>query len=228
MLEAIQQVSWIDYPGILSTVAFFQGCQLRCPYCHNPQLTTAYDPQNSKITVVEFESILKGVRKDRGPRSLVLTGGEPTTHPMIFEAAAIAKSLGFRVKLDTNGLKPLVVEQMIERDLLDYVALDFKDIPSGYIELGAQKADVGSVLATCDILERHRKVEYELRTTITQVHTDDRIRMMRECISKSHRFTCWYFQPARQKGSHQLETLHLAYRARELMREFGIESRVRD
>lgn len=119
-----QKNSFIDYPGAVSTVLFFSGCNLRCPYCHNSRLA-----RGDIIDNVDPSSVRSFLEKRRGQvEGVVLSGGEPTIHESAVDTAAAARALGYRVKLDTNGLLP----DMIDRIEPDFLALDVKTLPSLY------------------------------------------------------------------------------------------------
>ncbi|MCL2219595.1 MAG: anaerobic ribonucleoside-triphosphate reductase activating protein [Chitinispirillia bacterium] len=119
MLEIIgwQKNSFIDFPGTVSTVLFLSGCNLRCPYCHNPGVVFGeYEP-------VPFDDIKNYIIKRRGIiEGAVITGGEPSVHSGLRGLCDDLKTLGMRVKIDTNGLEP---EEVIMCDF-DYLALDIK------------------------------------------------------------------------------------------------------
>ncbi|MBD3244219.1 MAG: anaerobic ribonucleoside-triphosphate reductase activating protein [Chitinivibrionales bacterium] len=119
-----QKNSFIDYPGTVSTVLFFSGCNLRCPYCHNGRLACG-----ETVDIVDPPAVRAFLEKRRGQiEGVVLSGGEPTIHESAADTAAAARALGYRVKLDTNGLLP----DAIERIAPDYLALDLKTRPSFY------------------------------------------------------------------------------------------------
>jgi pyruvate formate lyase activating enzyme len=120
--------SFIDFPGTVSTVLFFRGCNCRCPYCHNPRIVRGDDP------AISFLSIKEHLQKRRGLiEGVVLSGGEPTIHPALVPIADEIRMMGLQIKLDTNGLLPEVIDQCSP----DYLAMDLKTDPSRYNEIGA-------------------------------------------------------------------------------------------
>lgn len=132
------KVSFIDFPGTVSTVLFFAGCNLRCPYCHNPDIVLN---RNEPVDYIEITNYLK---KRKGIiDGVVLSGGEPTLHESLPDIVKEIKSEGLKVKLDTNGLHP----EMIKRCGPDYLALDIKTDPDRYDELGYSGASAKSLLA---------------------------------------------------------------------------------
>ncbi|MBD3420350.1 MAG: anaerobic ribonucleoside-triphosphate reductase activating protein [Chitinivibrionales bacterium] len=130
-----QKNSFIDYPGTVSTVLFFGGCNLRCPYCHNPDIVFA--PPVPCICWEEIDFFLQ--RRTGIIEGVVLTGGEPTLHARLKEIVDSIRLYGYKVKLDTNGLLP----ERIAAVNPDYLAVDIKTIPELYVsEFGAPYGDV--------------------------------------------------------------------------------------
>jgi pyruvate formate lyase activating enzyme len=120
------KTSFIDFPGTVATVLFFSGCNLRCPYCHNPHVVNAGAADEiDGNTILEF--LQRRAKKIDG---VVLTGGEPTLHACLGKAATEIRSLGYRIKLDTNGLMPEVITTVSP----DYLSMDVKTLPRLYKE----------------------------------------------------------------------------------------------
>ena len=126
-IGGLQKTSVLDFPDKLSAVVFTQGCNFLCPYCHNPDLVLYRREALASTEVIAFlakrRKVLEGV---------VISGGEPTLHEGLFNFCAALKSLGYAVKLDTNGSRPEVLRQLLQADLLDYVAMDVKANPKQY------------------------------------------------------------------------------------------------
>jgi pyruvate formate lyase activating enzyme len=116
--------SFIDYPGTVSTVLFFSGCNLRCPYCHNPGIV-----QNASPRDIPFRDILDFLVKRKNLiEGVVLSGGEPTIHEALETIVQEIRSLEYKIKLDTNGMLP----EKIKKIAPDYLALDIKTTPANY------------------------------------------------------------------------------------------------
>jgi pyruvate formate lyase activating enzyme len=127
--------SFIDFPGTVSTVLFFSGCNLRCPYCHNKLLVDCSVDESWRSN--EFWDFLEARKSTID--GVVFTGGEPTLYPYLKDVAAEIRAAGLRVKLDTNGLLPEVVDGF----QYDFLALDVKTLPARYEPLlGARCGDV--------------------------------------------------------------------------------------
>ncbi|KMQ51414.1 Ribonucleotide reductase of class III (anaerobic), activating protein [Chitinispirillum alkaliphilum] len=127
------KTSFIDYPGTVSTVLFLSGCNLRCPFCHNPGIV------NDELPQVAFDEVKQYlIKRKHIVEGVVISGGEPTLHPSLPELVRELKNMKLRVKIDTNGLLP----EMIEKTSPDYLALDIKTVPEKYRLLGADMVDV--------------------------------------------------------------------------------------
>jgi len=151
----------IDYPGKIAAMVYTIGCNFRCPYCHNPELVD----ETVEITFSE-EEILRFLDTRRGLLDgLVITGGEPTLHDDLLEFIAKVKAKGFLVKLDSNGTRPAMLREAIDRKLVDYIAMDIKSPLRKYSGTVARPVDVEAIKESIDLL-RKGLVEYEFRTTL--------------------------------------------------------------
>ena len=160
-IGGIQKNSLIDYPSKISCVVFTSGCNFDCPYCHNPELVkrTAGSPLLDVEEIVWFlkkrKSFLDGV---------VISGGEPTLQKELFDFCRQVKSIGYPVKLDTNGSKPRAIEQLIEEHLIDYIAMDVKTDPSRYASLITNKIDTAAICSSIRVI-KESGIAHEFRTT---------------------------------------------------------------
>ena len=127
IIGGIQKNSFIDFPGKISAVIFTKGCNLCCPYCHNPMLLSR---ETEGVDIGELFIFLEK-RKCR-LQGVVISGGEPTIHSDLPEFAKRVKELGFSLKLDTNGTNPQMLEALLNDSLLDYIAMDLKTSLPGY------------------------------------------------------------------------------------------------
>jgi len=161
-----QQNSFIDYPGTVAAVLFFSGCNLRCPYCHNPALARGESPER-----VDPEQIRAFLRSRRGLiEGVVLSGGEPTIQESLAATVAEVRDLGYRIKLDTNGLLPDAIESVAP----DYLALDIKTRPSLYASLlRAPYPDTPARLERSVALARAMGGRAEVRVTAAPGCIDD-------------------------------------------------------
>ena len=156
-----QPLTLSDYPGRTAAIVFAQGCNFRCPFCHNPELV---DPERFEGLSPETE-ILTFLEKRRGRLdAVVITGGEPTLQPELIPFIIRLKAMGYRIKLDTNGALPDVLEEMLGRKLLDYVAMDIKAPLERYGEVAKTKTDGQRILKSISLI-MGSGVDYEFRTT---------------------------------------------------------------
>lgn len=155
----ITPFSLLDYPGIPAAIVWFGGCNLRCGYCYNPQIVYSKEQ-------VEEERVISFLEKRIGLlEGVVLSGGEATLYGRMVEFARRIKALGYKIKLDTNAMRPDVVLRLAEERLLDYVALDYKtDRIGGWRE--------ETFWETFHIL-RLSGIEFEVRTTFHPDLMDD-------------------------------------------------------
>lgn len=149
----------LDWQGRLTTTLFLSGCSLRCPFCHNPGLIGnaehSADWSAFEQYLVEKRDWLDGV---------VITGGEPTDDPGLAELLQRIASLGYEVKLDTNGTNPDTLEALLHAGLVRHVALDIKTTPERYDALVGRRGTAMRVQRTIELL-RTSNVSHEYRTT---------------------------------------------------------------
>ncbi len=123
IIGGFHPLSLCDFPHTPAAVLFLQGCNWRCSYCHNKELIPRI-PRGTALDYTEILALLKA--RSRMLRGVVFTGGEPTLHGDIEQYMAEIKELGLRIKLDTNGSNPAMLERLIDSSLLDYIAMDIK------------------------------------------------------------------------------------------------------
>lgn len=169
----------IDFPGRPAAVIFTQGCNFRCRYCHNPELVY---PQLFQPTMPADE-IMAFLRRRKGTlEGVVVTGGEPTLHEGLLDFLAQIKALGYAVKLDTNGSRPDVLREALERRLVDYVAMDLKAPLEKYSAITGIGVNPAVLRQSIDLL-RASNVEYEFRTTYDkEVLTDEDIQAIKDTV----------------------------------------------
>lgn len=163
-IGGFQKVSLIDYPGKISAIVFTQGCNFRCPYCHNPELV---DPDRYGALIAEDE-ILSFLKKRRGKLDAVtVTGGEPMLQPDLGRFLETVKGMDYFIKVDTNGSFPDVLEGLIRLKLVDYWAMDVKGPLKKYGQITAVKVEKDKILRSIEIIKSSSS-RYEFRTTVVQ------------------------------------------------------------
>jgi len=193
LIGGLQRTSFIDYPGMVSAVVFLHGCNLRCGYCHNPTLI-----EGKPVERLAQEELLAFLTSRRGQlEGVVITGGEPTLQPKLRGFIEAVRGLGFKVKLDTNGTNPDVLGELLEAKLLDYVAMDLKDLPEGYPELCGMRASPEVVRRSIRLIV-DSEVDHEFRTTVVSPHHDkQRLFQMAEVIEGARHWVLQRFRPGR-------------------------------
>ena len=167
MIAGLQKMTLLDFPGRVACTVFLQGCNFRCPFCHNSELL----PQGGE-PLMEMPELLAFLKKRQGLLDGVcVSGGEPTLCPELEPLLEGIKALGFSVKLDTNGSRPDVLKALVTKGLVDYVAMDVKNGPSRYAEtVGLPRYSLDKVEESLRFLMTD-SVDYELRTTVAaQLH----------------------------------------------------------
>lgn len=160
-IRGIYKTSLIDYPGKISTVLFTGGCNLRCKYCHNPDLVV----NSESLPLYSEEEVLDHLRKRRQLiDGISVTGGEPTLRPGLLPFLQRVRDTGLLIKVDTNGLRPDVIKKLINEEVVDFFAIDIKTSPEKYEELTGRPVNFSLIKETLDSLKKSN-LEYEVRTT---------------------------------------------------------------
>lgn len=167
-IGGLQRVSLIDYPGKIGAVIFTQGCNFRCPYCHNPELV---DPDRYGPIIPE-EDVLSFLDKRKGKLDAVtVTGGEPTLQPDLETFLEECRKRGYLIKMDTNGSKPDVLEKVIRERLVDYLAMDIKGPLKRYRQIASVEVDTSEIKRSIELIMTSG-ITYEFRTTVVRSQLD--------------------------------------------------------
>ena len=225
-ISGLQKLSMVDYPGKLAATVFTGGCDLRCPFCHNAPLVlrVAETPEFSQEEVLSFLRTRQGLLD-----GVVLSGGEPLLQADAAEFLAAVRSLGFSVKLDTNGCHPEALANILERGLTDYVAMDIKNRREKYAETaGMPGFDLAPVEESVRLLQSSG-VDFEFRTTVVrEFHTAADIQAIGQWLEGSPRYSLQKFVDSGDlvgTGCHGLEDAEmraLAETARPWFREVAL------
>ncbi len=193
-IEAYQKLTLLDFPGRTAATIFTHGCNFRCPFCHNAGLVV----RTSESTIDEKELFDYLQKRKKLLDGVCITGGEPLLQKDIADFIRKIKSLGYLVKLDTNGSMPEKLKELIDEGIIDYVAMDIKNSPDKYaLTAGTTQDIVSRVQKSVDIL-LNSTIEYEFRTTVTgNLHTVEDMRAIGEwlCGAKAY-----YLQPFKDSG----------------------------
>ncbi|WP_024789574.1 anaerobic ribonucleoside-triphosphate reductase activating protein [Lebetimonas sp. JH292] len=160
-IYSIQKFSSLDFPGRLCAILWFSGCNMRCPYCYNKDVVFGKK-------IIEEDEIIGFLKTRTGLLDgVTFTGGCPTLYSNLINFAKKIKDMGFEIKLDTNGINTEIIKEMVENNLVDYIALDFKAPPYKFEEI-TKNNHYDKFEKTLEMLI-NSNVEFEVRTT---VHTD--------------------------------------------------------
>ena len=170
-IAGVQKVTLLDYPGKVACEIFTQGCNFECPFCQNSGLIPITNTgEFSEEEIFEYLNLRKNILD-----GVVITGGEPTVQKDLKSFIKKIKDLGLLVKLDTNGGNPKVLQELIDEKLVDYVAMDIKNIFNKYNITAGKKINLDNIKKSIEILKAS-KIDYEFRTTIIkEMHSLDDI-----------------------------------------------------
>ncbi len=169
-IGGIQKFSTVDYPGYPCASIFTIGCNMRCGYCHNPELVL---PERFTNTI-PTEDILMFLQKRKDVLSAVtISGGEPTEQADLVDFIRQVKAMGYLVKLDTNGTRPRVIGELLMDNLVDFIAMDIKGPLEKYVQIAARPIDLAAIQQSIALIKA--MAGHEFRTTIvrTQLAVDD-------------------------------------------------------
>lgn len=193
-IKGLQEFTLIDYPGHLACTLFLYGCNFKCGFCHNPELVLS--PVGKDYTENE---ILKFLEKRKGQlEGVCITGGEPLLTLDVSFLKKI-KDLGYKIKLDTNGSFPELLEELIKDGLIDYVAMDIKSSKDNYNKITNSDIDLKKIEKSIKIIASLLDY-YEFRTTILDdVHTEKELEEIAKwisqlCAGKPKRYTLQGFK----------------------------------
>lgn len=163
-IAGLQKFSLIDYPGKVAAVLFTQGCNFRCPYCHNPELVLPELFQS----IIPTEIVLSFLRERVGQlEAVVISGGEPTLQTGLIDFILAIKKLGYSVKLDTNGSNPNLLRELIALEIVDFFAMDIKAPFEKYAELAGCEVDVARLKESIALIIASG-LNHEFRTTFDE------------------------------------------------------------
>ncbi len=194
-IKGLIETSFVDWPGRVSSVLFLGGCNFRCPYCHNHQLVlnagrlSGKPPEEVLARLKSFGPWLDGV---------VISGGEPCLDPGLVDLCRDFKSAGLTLKIDTNGSRTEVVEELIKEGLIEAVSMDLKaplDDEILHHKLAGVPADLEAVSRTIDLL-LSSGIEVEFRTTVVpDLLTEEHLTRMAQRVKGATRYKINHFRP---------------------------------
>jgi pyruvate formate lyase activating enzyme len=193
-IKGFIDTTFLDWDGKVACTVFTPGCNLRCPFCHNHGLVL--NPEQYED--VKEEEIFDFLTKHNDfIDGVCITGGEPTLQKGLDKFCERVKKLGIKIKLDTNGTNPTVVRRLLEKDLVDYIAMDIKAPlnEEQYSEVSGVRCEVDKIRESVNLI-KNSGVEYEFRTTVVpSLHTFRDIEQISRDIKGAKLYVLQKFQP---------------------------------
>ncbi len=190
-------LSLSDDPGRVAAVVFLAGCNFCCPYCHNPELVLPN--RVARAARIEPAAMLETLRMRAGfLDSVVVTGGEPTLQPDLTELLDAIKSVGLRVKLDTNGARPETLSDLLAHRLVDFVAMDLKAPRQRYREFAGVEVDVAAIERSVELI-RTAAPDYAFRTTVAPGLGQEDLLQIGRWIERARRYVLQPFRVPTEK-----------------------------
>ncbi|MGA9348824.1 MAG: anaerobic ribonucleoside-triphosphate reductase activating protein [Anaerolineae bacterium] len=186
------KTSLIDYPGKIATVLFTSGCNFRCPYCQNSELVLHPEslPEIDPVEIFQFLARRRGLID-----GMVITGGEPTLQNGLEHFLRKVKELGLATKVDTNGYRPQVLRELLERGLLDYVAVDIKTSLAKYPLAAGVPVDVRRIEESVRLI-LSSGIDHEFRTTVVPgIVAPEDVEEMAKLIAGAGKYILQQFRP---------------------------------
>ena len=191
-IAGLQKLTLLDFPERVACTVFTAGCNFRCPFCHNAELVLGHIGEEfmTEEEFFEFLSKRQGILD-----GVAITGGEPLLQPGIDSFLERIKELGFQTKLDHNGSRPEILRDLIDRKLVDYVAVDIKNSKEKYpLTAGCSWAFLKNVEETVELLKEGR-VPYEFRTTVVnELHEKEDFESIGEGIKGADKYFLQQFE----------------------------------
>ena len=188
-IKGLQKQTILDYPGKLACTIFTFSCNFRCGFCHNPELVV----DDGRLEIKQ-EDVLEFLKDRKGfLDGVCITGGEPTLNEDLLEFISKIKELGFLVKLDTNGTNPKMLKELIDKKLIDYVAMDIKAPLEFYDKITNSKVNKEDIQKSVDLVRKMK--DYEFRTTVVPgLFNEEYAKLIGEWLKGSNNFYIQQFR----------------------------------
>ncbi|HEY3346167.1 MAG TPA: anaerobic ribonucleoside-triphosphate reductase activating protein [Nitrospirota bacterium] len=193
LIKGFLEVSLLDWPGRMASVVFLPGCNFRCPFCHNPGLVLSPE----ELEDFPVKEVLAAIGARAGwIDGVVITGGEPTVSAGIMHLLHVFKRRGIPVKLDTNGSRPEILREILEKNLISAAAMDIKAplVEDAYSAAAGVKADIAAIKESITLLSRSGIELFFRATMVPGLHDAAAVREMASAVPE--RLTLQGFRPA--------------------------------
>jgi len=166
-IKGILPMTTVDYKGKIASTIFLQGCNFRCPFCHNPELVLISDAGATDSTLLKPDEVIYFLKENKEwVDAVCISGGEPTIHKGLPEFISQLKKAGFSVKIQTNGTNPKMLKKLIDEKLLDYISMDIKAPIEKYELFAGAKLNKESIKESAALIMASG-IEYSFHTTVS-------------------------------------------------------------
>ena len=195
LISWIKKTTLLDYPGKVATIIFTLGCNLRCGFCHNPEFVLPNEIEKKMDDLIPEENFFVFLEERKGfLDGVVICGGEPTLQKDLPEFLKKIKDLWLLVKLDTNGSNPTMLQYLLQENLVDYIAIDIKHIPTQYSEITNVNIATERYSKSIELIMTSQ-IDYEFRTTVIQwSHTSGDIAAIAQSIHGAKKYILQNFR----------------------------------
>jgi len=205
-IGGLQKTTLIDYPGKIACTIFLIGCNFRCPFCYSAELVLPEKIKNQpRIDKKELFRFLK--ERQKYLEGVVICGGEPTIHSDLSDFLLQIKKMGYLIKLDTNGTQPDVIKKLIDKKLVDYIAMDIKAPleEEKYAAASGVKVDLEKIRQSIALI-KNSGIDYEFRTTVVPtIHQLEDILNIAQSIAPAQKFYLQNFRPEKTLNENLLQ-----------------------
>lgn len=193
IIRGLNKTTLLDYPGRVACTIFTGGCNLRCQFCHNSSLIVSTDLES---TISEKEIFAFIEKRKNILQGICITGGEPTLNPDLEDFIRKIRAYHLLIKLDTNGLRPDVINNLISNSLIDYIAMDIKGPLDDYRNITqTPNLDISQIQKSIDIIKQSN-IDYEFRTTVvSELHNDNSFEEIGRLLKGSR---AYFLQPYKE------------------------------
>ena len=203
-IAGFQKLTLLDYPSKVACIIFTQGCNYKCPYCQNSGLI---EHENEEL--INEEEIFAYLNKRKGViDGIVISGGEPTIQKDLKTFMKRVKDMGLLIKLDTNGSNPNLVEEVINEGLVDYIAMDIKNVLELYKDVTDVKPNIVNLKRSIELI-KNSPIEHEFRTTIIKnIHDIDKILKICSYVDTNQKMFLQNFEQSENVKDKKLESFN--------------------
>lgn len=189
-ISGFQKLTLLDYPNKVACILFTQGCNYKCSYCQNSGLL-----KTCKKSTIPLNEIFNYLDKRKNVLDgIVISGGEPTIQKDLINFICEIKKYKLLVKLDTNGSNPKVLKELIDKNLIDYVAMDIKDDFVSYSDVTKTNVNIENIKESINIL-KESKIDHEFRTTIIKnFHNINKIKKIYKYLGEKEKYCLQNFK----------------------------------